>query len=52
MKRDDDDTDRETSNDESADPGESTMSSNIEVDDVDIWQGVLHLDQARRDKKL
>jgi len=51
-KQDDDDTDREISNDESEDPGQSTLSSDIEEDDLDIRQEVLHLDQARRDKTI
>jgi hypothetical protein len=52
MKQDDDDVDREISNDESEDLGESTLSSDIEEDDLDIRQEVLHLDQARRDKTI
>jgi len=36
MNQDDDDTDREISNDKSEDPGESTLSSEIEEDDLDI----------------
>jgi hypothetical protein len=52
MKQDDDDVDLEISNDESEDLGESTMSSDIEEDDVDIRQEVLRLDQARRDKTI
>jgi hypothetical protein len=48
MKQNDDDTDREISNDEGEDPGQSTLSSNIEEDDLDIRQDVLRLDQARR----
>ena len=52
MKQDDDDIDREISNDESEDLGESTLSSDIEEDDLDIRQEVLHLDQARRDKTI
>jgi hypothetical protein len=50
MKLDDDDTNQEISNDESEHPGQSTVSSNIEEDDLDIWQQVVHLDQARSDK--
>jgi hypothetical protein len=51
MKQDDDDTDREEiSDDESEVLGESTLSSDIEEDDLDNQQEVLHLDQARRDK--
>jgi hypothetical protein len=52
IKQHDDDTDREISNDESDDPGQSTMSSNMEEDDLDIRQKVLHLDQARHDKTI
>jgi len=52
MEQDDDDTNREISNDESEDPGQSTLSSDIEEDDLDIRQEVLHPDQARRDKTI
>jgi hypothetical protein len=52
MKQDDDNTDREISNDESDDPGQSTLSADIEEDDLDIRQEVLHLDQARRDQTI
>ena len=52
MKEDDHDTDGEISNDESEDPGESTLSSDIEEDDVDIRQEVLHQHQVRRDKTI
>src|SRR5882757_10661186 len=52
MKYDDDDVDRGISNDESEDLGESTLSSDIEEDDLDIRQEVLHLDQVRRDKTI
>jgi len=52
MRQDDDDTDREISNDESEDPGQSTLSSDIDEDDFDIQQEVLHLDQARRNKTI
>jgi len=52
MKQDDDDTDRVISNDTSEDPAESTWSSNIEEDNLDNGQEVLHLDQARRDKTI
>jgi len=52
MKQDDDDIDREISNDESEDPGESTLLSDIEGDYLDIWQEVLHLDLARCDKTI
>jgi len=51
IKQDDDDTDREEiSDDESEVLGESTLSSDIEEDDLDNQQVVLHLDQVRRDK--
>jgi hypothetical protein len=52
MKQDNDDIDREISNDESQDLAESTVSSNIKEDDLDIRQEVLHLDQACRDKSI
>jgi len=53
MKRDDDDTiQEEISDDDSEDAGESTLSSNMEEDDLDNQQEVLHLDQARRDKTI
>ena len=51
MKQDDDDTDREEiSDDKSEVLGESTLLSDIEEDDLDNRQEVLHLDQARHDK--
>jgi len=50
MKQDNDNTDREEiSDDDSGDAGESTLSSNIEEDNLDNQHAVLHLDQARRD---
>jgi len=52
MNQDDDDTDWEISNDESEEAGESTLSSDIEEDDLDILQEVLYLDHARRDKTI
>jgi hypothetical protein len=52
IKQDDDDIDWEISNDESEDLGQSTLSSDIEEDDVDIWQEVLHLDQARHERTI
>ena len=52
MNQDDDDTDWEISNDDSEDPGQSTLSSDIEEGDLEIRQAVLHLDQARRDKTI
>jgi len=51
-KQDHDDTDREISNDERQDPGKSTLSSDIEEDDLDIQQVVLHRDQAHREKRI
>jgi hypothetical protein len=50
IKQDDDDTDREISNDETNDAGQSTLSSDIEEDDLDIRQDVLHRDQVCHDK--
>jgi len=52
MMQDDDDADREISHDRSEDPGESTLSSDIEEDDLDIRQQVLHLDQVHHDKTI
>jgi hypothetical protein len=52
MKQDDDDVDREISNDESEDLGESTLSSDIEEDHLVIQQEVLRLDEARREKSI
>src|SRR5882757_5598110 len=48
----DDETDQEIGDDESVDTGESTLPSDIEEDDLDHQQEVLHLGQARRDKSL
>ena len=48
----DDDTDQDIGDDASEDAGESTLSSDIEEDDLDHQQEVLHLGQARRDKSL
>jgi len=50
MKQDDDDTDWDISDDNMHDPTESTLSSNIDEDDLDDQQEVLHLDQVRHDK--
>jgi len=50
MNQHDDDTDCEISNDKSEDPGESTLSSDIEDDDSDIRHHVLYLDKRRRDE--
>jgi len=52
IKQDEDDTDCEISNDESEDPGESTLSSDIEEDDLDSQRKVLHPDQARRHEAI
>jgi len=52
MNQDDDDTDWEISNNESEDPGKSTLSSEMEEDDLDIRQEVLHLDQARCGERM
>jgi len=52
MKQDDDDTDREISDDNSEDPGESNLSSDIDEDNLDTKQEVLHLDQACRDRTV
>jgi len=52
MKQDDDTTNQEISNDESEDPRESTWSSDIEDNDLDNWQEVLHPDLAHRDKTI
>jgi hypothetical protein len=47
----DDDTDREEISDDNSEPaGESTWPSDIEEDDFDNRQEVLHLDQACHDK--
>jgi len=48
----DDATDQEIGDDESEYTGESTLSSDIEADDLDHQQEVLHLGQARQDKSL
>ena len=45
-------TDREISENESEDPGESTLSTDIEGDDLVNQQEILHLDQAHRDKTI
>jgi hypothetical protein len=52
MKQDTDNTDRQISNDESEDPVQSTLSSDIKEDNLDIPQEVLHLDQACLDKTI
>jgi len=50
-KQDDDDTDREEiSDDDIKHAEESTLSSDIEEDNLDTQQEVLHLDQVHRDK--
>jgi len=50
MKQDDDDTNCEISNDKSEDPGESTLSCDIEEDDSDNRQDVRHLYQVHSEK--
>jgi hypothetical protein len=51
IKQDDNDTDgEEISDDNIEDSGEFTLSSDIEVDDLDDPHEVLHLDQARHEK--
>jgi len=52
MKQDDNNTDQENSENKSEDPGECTLSSDIEEDDFDNQQEVLHVDQAHRDKTI
>jgi hypothetical protein len=52
MKQEDDNTDWEISNDECKDSGQSTLSCDIEEDDWDIRQEVLHLDQTRCDMTI
>jgi len=52
MKQYDDDTHQEISENESEDPGESTLSSDIEEDNLDNRQEVSHSDRARRDKTI
>jgi len=46
MKQDDDDTDQEISEHKSEDPGESTSSSDIEVEDSDNQQEVQNPDRT------
>jgi len=48
----DDDTNQGISDDKSEDPGESTLLSDIEEDELDHHQEVLHLGQASQDKSL
>jgi len=52
MMQDDNDTNWEISENECEDLGESTLSSDIEEDDLDNQQEVLHQDQARCDKTI
>jgi len=52
LKQDDDDTDQKITNGNSDDPGGCTLSSDIEEDDLDIGQEVLHLDQAQCDQTI
>jgi len=48
----DDETNKEIGDDGSEDTGEFTLSSDIEEDDLDHQQEVLHQGQVRRDKSL
>jgi hypothetical protein len=52
IKQNDIDTDQEISENESEDAAESDMSSDIQKDDLDNLQEVLHLEQARRDETI
>ena len=52
MAQDDDNSDQELSGNESEHPGESTLSSAIEEDNLDNKQKFLHLDQTCRDKSI
>jgi len=52
MMQDDDDTNREIGEIESQDPGKSSLSSDIEEDDLHNLQEILHLDQALLDKTI
>jgi len=51
-KQDDDDTDQEISDGDGEDPAESTLLLDIEEDDLDNQQEVLHLEQVRRGKRI
>jgi hypothetical protein len=52
MNRDDNNTDRESSENAGEDLGEYTLSSNIEEDNLDNQHEVILLDQVRRDKTI
>jgi hypothetical protein len=52
LKLDNDDSDWEVSEDKSEDPGDSASSSNIEEEDLNNYQEVLHLGQGRHDKTI
>jgi len=52
IKQDDNSTDWVISDNESENPGESTLSSDIEDDDLDNQQEDRHLDQARRNETI
>jgi hypothetical protein len=52
MTQDDNNTDREISKNETEDLGELTLSSDIEEEDLDNQQEVLHLDQAGGNKTI
>ena len=47
-----DETDQEIGDDDSEDTGESTLSSDIEGDDLDYQQDVLHLGQPHQNKSF
>jgi hypothetical protein len=51
-KKDHDDTDQKISNVESEELGESSLSCDIEGNNLDHWQEVLHPDQTRCDKTI
>jgi hypothetical protein len=52
IQQEDDDTDQEITDNEREDTGESRLSSEIEDDDLNNQQEVLHLDQACCDKTI
>jgi len=52
MNQDDDDTDRDLGKNASEDPGELTVLSDIEEDDSDTQQEILHPDQVPHDKTI
>jgi hypothetical protein len=52
MLQDDDNTNWELSEIEMTDPGESTLSSDMEEDDLDNQSGILHLNWAHHDQTI